>query len=120
MADAGSSSIYNLSGVLEGLDSYLYGETTDFSTVGIKAVDDHTLQYTLTEECPYFMTMIADTCFIPMSRSYYLSQGGVFGIDAYGEAIASSSYLYGTDQDHIAYCDRTCAPTSPTRTPSTT
>ena len=104
VADAGSSSIYNLVGVLEGLDSYLYGETTDFSTVGIKAVDDHTLQYTLTEECPYFMTMIADTCFIPMSRSYYLSQGGVFGIDAYGEAIASSSYLYGTDQDHIAYC----------------
>ncbi|HIQ87618.1 MAG TPA: peptide ABC transporter substrate-binding protein, partial [Candidatus Scatomorpha gallistercoris] len=94
----------NLVGVLEGLDSYLYGETTDFSTVGIKAVDDYTLQYTLTEECPYFMTMIAATCFIPMSRSYYLSQGGVFGIAEYDSAMASSSYLYGTDQDHIAYC----------------
>ena len=104
VVDAGSSSIYNLSGVLEGLDAYLYGETTDFTTVGVKAIDDYTLQYTLTEECPYFMSMIADTCFIPMSRSYYLSQGGVFGIAEYDEAIASSSYLYGTDQDHIAYC----------------
>ena len=104
VADAGSSSIYNLSGILEGLDAYIYGETTDFSTVGIKAVDDYTLQYTLTAECPYFMSMIADTCFIPMSRSYYLSQGGVFGMQEYDEAIASSSYLYGTDQDHIAYC----------------
>ena len=104
VADAGSSSIYNLSGILEGLDAYIYGETTDFSTVGIKAVDDYTLQYTLAAECPYFMSMIADTCFIPMSRSYYLSQGGVFGMQEYDEAIASSSYLYGTDQDHIAYC----------------
>lgn len=104
VVDAGSSSIYNLSGVLEGLDAYLYGETTDFTTVGVKAIDDYTLQYTLTEECPYFMSMIADACFTPMSRSYYLSQGGVFGIAEYDEAIASSSYLYGTDQDHIAYC----------------
>ena len=104
VADAGSSSIYNLNGVIEGLDAYLYGETTDFTTVGIKALDEHTLQYTLVEECPYFMSMIADTCFIPMSRSYYLSQGGVFGIAEYDSAMASSSYLYGTDQDHIAYC----------------
>ena len=104
VADAGSSSIYNLTGVIEGLDAYLYGETTDFTTVGIKALDEHTLQYTLVEECPYFMSMIADTCFIPMSRSYYLSQGGVFGIAEYDSAMASSSYLYGTDQDHIAYC----------------
>ncbi len=104
VADAGSSAIYNLSGILEGLDAYIYGETTDFSTVGVKAIDDHTLQYTLTEECPYFMSMIADTCFIPMNRNYYLSQGGVFGIAEYDNAIASANYLYGTDQDHIAYC----------------
>ncbi len=104
VADAGSSAIYNLVGVLEGLDAYVYGETTDFTTVGIKALDEYTLQYTLVDECPYFMTMIADTCFIPMSRSYYLSQGGVFGISEYSDALSSNSYLYGTDQDHIAYC----------------
>ena len=104
VADAGSSAIYNLTGILEGLDAYIYGETTDFSTVGVKALDDHPLQYTLVEECPYFMSMISDACFTPMSRSYYLSQGGVFGIAEYDSAMASSSYLYGTDQDHIAYC----------------
>lgn len=104
VADAGGSAINMLLGVLEGIDAYVYGETTDFSTVGVKAVDDYTLQYTLTEECPYFMTMIADACFTPMSRNYYLSQGGVFGIAEYDEAIASSTYMYGTDQDHIAYC----------------
>ena len=83
---------------------YLSGETTDFSTVGIKALDDYTLQYTLTEECPYFMTMLTDTAFLPMSRTYYESQGGVFGLAAYDGASVSSSYVYGIDQDHIAYC----------------
>ena len=86
------------------MTEYLSGETTDFSTVGIKALDDYTLQYTLTEECPYFMTMVAETAFIPMSRTYYVSQGGVFGIAEYDANMASSSYVYGTDQDHIAYC----------------
>ena len=50
------------------------------------------------------MTMIADPCFTPMSRSYYLSQGGVFGKDEYTNAMSSNTYTYGTDQDHIAYC----------------
>ena len=104
VADAGSSSIYNVSGVVTGVAEYLMGEITDFSQVGVTAIDDYTLQYTLVDECPYFMSMIADTCFLPMSRSYYLSQGGVFGIAEYDAAIASSSYTYGIDQDHIAYC----------------
>ena len=96
LADTGASSIENLNGLVVGMTEYLSGETTDFSTVGIKALDDHTLQYTLTEECPYFMTMVAETAFIPMSRTYYVSQGGVFGIAEYDAAIASSSYVYGT------------------------
>ena len=104
LADTGASAIENLNGLVVGITEYLSGETTDFSTVGIKALDDYTLQYTLTEECPYFMTMVAETAFIPMSRAYYVSQGGVFGIAEYDANMASSSYVYGTDQDHIAYC----------------
>lgn len=104
LADTGASSIENLNGRIVGITEYLSGETTDFSTVGIKALDDHTLQYTLTEECPYFMTMVADTAFTPMSRSYYVSQGGVFGIAEFDANSTASTYVYGVDQDHIAYC----------------
>ena len=43
VADAGGSAINMLLGVLEGIDGYVYGDTTDFSTVGVKALDDHTL-----------------------------------------------------------------------------
>ena len=104
LADTGASAIDNLNGVVVGVAEYLYGEATDFSTVGIKAIDDYTLQYTLVEPCPYFMSMVSSTAFTPLSRSYYLSQGGVFGIAEYDAATASSTYMYGIDQDHIAYC----------------
>ena len=50
------------------------------------------------------MAMLGDTAFLPMSRTYYESQGGVFGLAAYDGASVSSSYVYGIDQDHIAYC----------------
>ncbi len=88
---------------IDGATAYINGETTDFSTVGVKAVDTYTLQYTLAEPCSYFLTMLGYSAFMPMSRSYYQSYGGVFGLDNYQTAIGSSSYTYGVDQDHIAY-----------------
>lgn len=104
IADTGSSHTESLNGYIVGMTEYINGETTDFSTVGIKALDDYTIQYTLTAECPYFMSMIQSSSFLPLSRSYYLSQGGVFGLSEYEAASVSPTYLYGTDQDHIAYC----------------
>ena len=87
--------------VIVGADDYINGKTTDFSTVGVKAPDDTTLVYTLVEPCPYFMSMLGYTCFAPMSREYYESQGGKFG-EAYDNSAAD--YTYGKDPDHIAYC----------------
>lgn len=104
MADTVSSSTEDFSGVVEGYAEYVSGETTDFSTVGIKALDDYTLQYSLIEPCPYFLSMLQNSSFLPMSRSYYTSQGGVFGLAEYEAASMSASYSYGLDQDHIAYC----------------
>ena len=88
---------------IDGAEAYINGETTDFSTVGVSAPDDYTLVYTLVEPCSYFLTMLGYSAYMPMSRDYYQSQGGVFGLDNYQTASAESSYLYGTDQDHIAY-----------------
>ncbi len=33
--------------VSEGLDDYVSGKSKDFSTVGVKAIDDYTVEYTL-------------------------------------------------------------------------
>lgn len=89
---------------IKGMLEYATGETTDFSTVGVKAVDKYTLEYTLLQPAPWFMSMMESNDFVPLCRSYFLSQGGAFGIAEFAEASASSGYLYGTDQNHIAYC----------------
>lgn len=83
------------------IDAYINGEITDFGEVGVKAVDDYTLQYTLEQPTSFFITMMGYSVFAPMNRTYYESQGGKFGMD-YDPSAAD--YLYGTDPDHIAYC----------------
>ena len=84
-----------------GTDDYVNGETTDFSTVGVKALDDYTLQYTLTQPTGYFMTMLGYGVFAPMSRDYYVSMGGQFGDEFDSTA---DTYKYGMGPDSIAYC----------------
>lgn len=81
--------------------AYSTGAMRDFSQVGVKALDDTTLVYTLSKDVPYFMTMLGYSVFAPMSREYYTAQGGKFGAD-YDPA--ASSYSYGRSPDKIAAC----------------
>lgn len=92
---------YLVDGVIDGVTEYISGEITDFSKVGIKAVDDYTLEYTLTEPCSYFTSMLGYGLFAPLSRTYYTSQGGKFGTEFNSSA---SDYNYGKSPDSIAYC----------------
>ena len=84
-----------------GADEYVAGTLTDFSQVGVKAIDDYTLQYTLTTPTSYFMTMLGYGVFAPLSREYYVSMGGQFGAEYNPDA---ETYLYGKDPSSIAYC----------------
>ena len=88
-------------GTIKNLREYGTGEITDFSQVGVKALDDYTLQYTLETNAPWFLTLTGYSALAPMSRDYYTSQGGKFGQEFDSSA---SDYLYGRDPDHIAYC----------------
>ncbi len=103
MMDAQGGLEYLVEGVIKNATEYIYGEVTDFSEVGVEAVDDHTLVYTLEEPCSYFLTMLGYGVFAPMCRQYFLSQGGAFGAD-YADAAASADYTYGTSPSNIAYC----------------
>ena len=82
-------------------DEYVAGTVTDFAQVGVKALDDYTVEYTLTEPTSYFPTMLGYGVFAPMSRSYYESKGGKFGAEYDNTA---ETYLYGKGPDSIAYC----------------
>ena len=88
-------------GTVANLQEYGTGEITDFSQVGVKAIDDYTLEYTLETNAPWFLTLTGYSALAPLSRDYYTSQGGKFGGEFDG---ADSGYLYGTDPEHIAYC----------------
>lgn len=101
MCDAQGGLEYLVQGVIKNVSQYISGEITDFDEVGVKAVDDYTVEYTLEEPCSYFETMLGYTIFMPMSRSYYQSQGGKFGAEYDSSA---ADYQYGKDSNSIAYC----------------
>ena len=103
MMDCSAGLEWLVDGTIVGASEYLSGETTDFGDVGVKALDDYTLEYTLCDPTPYFLTMLSYNIFAPMNRSYFLSQGGAFGIEEFAAAKESSNYKYGTSPDNIAY-----------------
>ena len=100
MMDAMGGLEYLIEGIILNASEYMGGEC-DFDAVGVKAIDDYTLQYTLCADTPFFMTMLGYGVFAPMSRSYYTSQGGKFGAEF---DAASETYKYGQGPDSIAYC----------------
>ncbi|KXT98091.1 Oligopeptide ABC transporter, periplasmic oligopeptide-binding protein OppA [Streptococcus mitis] len=46
-ADKKAENLYLVQDSIKGLADYVEGKSSDFGTVGVKAVDDYTLQYTL-------------------------------------------------------------------------
>ena len=101
MMDAQGGLEYLIEGVILNASEYISGEITDFAQVGVKAVDEYTLEYTLCQETSYFDTMLGYGVFAPMSRSFYESQGGKFGAEYDPSA---ENYTYGLTPDNIAYC----------------
>ena len=101
MLDAQGGLEFLVDGKVKGAHEYIAGETYDMSTVGVKALDDYTVEYTLESPCRYFLTMLGYNPFAPMSRSYYESKGGKFG-EKFDTSAAD--YTYGTSPDNIAYC----------------
>ena len=100
-ADCGGGAAEMLASLV-GMSDYLDGTTSDFSQVGVTAVDKYTLEYKLTAPMPYFMSALT---YIglggPLSRSYYESQGGKFGAEF---DPADTNYTYGQTPNNIAYC----------------
>lgn len=93
---------YLVEGVIVGASEYINAAKAnkDFSVVGVEAVDEYTLKYTLEQPASYFMTMLGYGVFAPLSRSYYVSMGGTFGADFDS---AADTYKYGKGPDSIAY-----------------
>ncbi len=51
---------------IAGAENYLTGKTTDFTTVGVHAENDHTLYVRLHQPCPWFLELTALSSFYPV------------------------------------------------------
>ena len=106
MFDAKAGLDWLVDGVVKGVHEYVK-EGGDWADVGYKATDDYTLVVTLEQPTSYFLTMLTYSCFLPMCESFYLSRGGVFGMDEYAEAVAdTNAYTFGKagDVSSQVYC----------------
>ena len=101
MMDAQGGLEYLIEGIIKNASEYISGEVTDFAEVGVKAVDDYTVVYTLEQPASFFLSMLNYSLFAPLNRAYYESQGGKFGAEFDAGA---STYKYGTTPSNIAYC----------------
>jgi ABC-type oligopeptide transport system substrate-binding subunit len=106
MCDAQEGLEYLIEDLIVGASDYIGGYTTDFDDVGIKALDEYTLQITLNEPKSYFLSMLTYSIFLPLNSSFFISKGGAFGVDEYQTAAGSKNYTYGTNSgvDNILYC----------------
>lgn len=96
-----SSNVQNLFGIIANAENYYNGlvynggadkdgkvwQPVEFSTVGVKAVDEHTLTYTLEKEVPYFLSSLAYVVYMP----------------AYGPQLQELGKDFGTGADKMYY-----------------
>ena len=78
-ADKKSEALYLVQDSVAGLDDYINGKTSDFSTVGVNALDDQTVQYTLTRPEPYWNSKTTSTILFPVNEDFLNSKGDDFG-----------------------------------------
>ena len=88
--DNASSAASILRSYIAGAKAYYNQETDDFETVGVKAVDKYTLEYTLVSPTPFFLSMLDYVAFMPVNADFLAEKGEGFGL--------------ATGNDTILYC----------------
>ncbi|VTS33579.1 secretion protein Bug4 [Streptococcus pseudoporcinus] len=88
-ADKGSDALYLVQDSIKGLGDYVEGKTKDFSTVGVKAIDKNTLQYTLNKPESFWNSKLTYGILSPVNADFLKSKGKDFG-----KASDPSSILY--------------------------
>lgn len=87
--------------VIQGAEAYYMGTAIpeegqepapkmEWDTVGVKALDDYTLQYQLCKPVPYFLSMLTYVNFMPVNEQFLMEKGDQFGL--------------ATSKDNLLYC----------------
>jgi oligopeptide transport system substrate-binding protein len=74
-------------GTAESVEAYYAANEIDPSTfisfdeVGVKALDDYTLEYTMESSIPFFLSLLSYASYLPVYGPFLEEQGEYFGID---------------------------------------
>ncbi|MBK1637378.1 ABC transporter substrate-binding protein, partial [Rhodovulum adriaticum] len=89
-----------VAGTIKGYSEYLESDFSDeaWEKVGVKALDDLTVEYTLEKEAPYFGDMTTYSILFPVNADFLASKGAELG------SSDTSGSTFGTTQpDSILY-----------------
>ena len=78
---------------IKGLNDYVTGVTNDFSTVGVKALDDYTIEYTLTRPEPYWNSKTTNSILFPVNEEFLKSKDKDFGTLTPDSILYNGPYL---------------------------
>lgn len=78
---------------IKGLNDYVMGVTNDFSTVGVKALDDYTVEYTLTRPEPYWNSKTTNSILFPVNEEFLKSKDKDFGTLTPDSILYNGPYL---------------------------
>ena len=93
-ADKKAENLYLVQDSIKGLADYVEGKSSDFATVGVKAVDDYTLQYTLNQPETYWNSKTTASILSPVNEAFLKSQGDDFGSVTPSSILSNGPYLF--------------------------
>ena len=91
--DNKSQAIDLIQNSIKGLNNYITGADSDFSKVGVKAIDDQTVEYTLTRPEPYWNSKTTNSILFPVNEEFLNSKGKDFGTLSPDSILYSGPYL---------------------------
>ena len=91
--DNKSQAIDLIQNSIKGLNDYITGADSDFSKVGVKAIDDQTIEYTLARPEPYWNSKTTNSILFPVNEEFLNSKGKDFGTLSPDSILYSGPYL---------------------------
>ena len=91
--DNKSQAIDLIQNSIKGLNDYITGVDSDFSKVGVKAIDDQTVEYTLVRPEPYWNSKTTNSILFPVNEEFLNSKGKDFGTLSPDSILYSGPYL---------------------------
>ena len=92
-ADGKSDGLSLIQDSIKGLAEYVSGESNDFSTVGVKAVDDYTVEYTLNKPESFWNSKVTTATMLPVNEEFLNSKGSDYGAPTPSSILYNGPYL---------------------------